>query len=60
MRGDMQGAAKGEFTGAAAEGFFGADAGEVGSVVLLGNVCEDQVARASIENFGIGKEFADD
>ena len=60
LRGDVQGAAKGEFAGAAAEGFFGADAGEIGSVVLLGNVREDEVARASIENFGIGEKFTDD
>jgi hypothetical protein len=51
LRSDVQGAAKGEFTRAAAEGFFGADTSEIGSVVLLGNVREDQVTRASIENF---------
>ena len=60
MGSDMQGAAKGEFAGAATEGFFGADAGEIGCVVLLGNVREDEVARASIENFGIREKFADD
>jgi hypothetical protein len=53
LRGDVQGAAEGEFAGAAAQSFFGADAGEIGSVVLLGNVRKDQVARASIEDFGI-------
>jgi len=60
LRRDMQGAAESEFVGAATEGFFGADAGEIGCVVLLGNVREDQVARASIEDFGVGEEFADD
>jgi hypothetical protein len=51
---DVQGATKGEFAGAAAESFFGADAGKIGRVVLLGNVRENEVARASIENIGIG------
>ena len=60
MRGDVQGAAKGEFAGAAAECFFGADAGEIGSVVLLGNVREDEMSRAPIEYFGIREKFADD
>jgi hypothetical protein len=54
----VQGAAEGEFSGAAAESFFGADASEIGSVVLLGNVREDEVTRASIEDFRIGEEFA--
>ena len=56
----MQRAAKGEFAGAAAEGFFGGDADDVGIVVLLGDVREDQMARAAVENFGVGKKFADD
>ena len=60
LRSNVQGAAKGEFAGAAAEGFFGADAGEIWRVVLFRNVREDEVARAPIEDFGISEKFADD
>ena len=60
LRSDVQGAAEGEFARAAVQRFFGGDAREIGRVVLLGNVRENQVARARIENFRIGKKFADD
>lgn len=49
LRGDVQRAAESEFAGAAAEGFFGGNASEVGSVVLLGNVREDEMLGSSIE-----------
>jgi hypothetical protein len=49
LRGNVQCAAEGEFTGAAAECFFGANAGNVGRVVLLGEVREDEMLRARIE-----------
>ena len=55
----MQGAAEGEFAGAAAESFFGADAREVGGIVLFRNVGENEMARASIENFRVRQKFAD-
>ena len=51
MRCDMQRAAKRKIAGATAKRFFGADAREVGSVVLLGDVRENQMPRASIEYF---------
>ena len=33
---------------------------DVGSVVLLGEMREDEMARAAVENFRIGEKFADD
>ena len=51
LRCDMQRAAKRKIAGAAAKRFFGADAREVGSIVLLGDVRENQMPRASIEYF---------
>ena len=49
LRGDVQCAAEGEFTGAAAEGFFGANARDVRRVVLLGEVREDKMLRARVK-----------
>lgn len=59
LRGDEEFAGEGRFSGAAAEGFFGGDAREIGIVVFLGDVREDKIARAGIKTFGIGEEFAD-
>ena len=56
----MERAAEGEIRGAAVESLFGADLGDVGRVVLLGEVREDEMARAAVEDFGIGEEVADD
>ena len=56
----MELAAEGELSGAAVERFFGGNASKVGRVVLFGNVGEDEMASASVEDFGIGEEFADD
>jgi hypothetical protein len=46
------------FGGAAAEGFFGGEADEIGVVVFLGDVGKYEIADAGIEAFGIGQEFA--
>jgi hypothetical protein len=59
LGGDEQFAGEGGFGGTAAEGFFGGEADEIGIVVLLGDVGEDEVADTGIEAFGIGEEFAD-
>ena len=55
----MQRAAKGEIIGAAAQGLFGGKAGEVGIVVLLGEVREHQVARVAVKNLRVAQKFAD-
>ena len=44
---------------AAAQGFFGADAGYVGVVVAFGEVGQYQVAGTGVKAFGIGEKFAD-
>ena len=59
LGGDKDFAGEGGFGGAAAESFFGADANEIGIVVFLGDVGEDEMADARIEALGIGEEFAD-
>ncbi len=59
LGGDAEFAGEGEFGGAAAEGFFGGKPHEVGIIIFLGNVREDQKAGAGIESVGIGKKFAD-
>ena len=59
LGGDEEFAGEGGFRGAAAKGFFGRETREIGIVVFLGDVCEDKIARAGIEAFGIGEEFAD-
>jgi hypothetical protein len=59
LGGDQEFAEKGGFGGTAEEGFFGGEANEIGIVVFLGDVGEDEMADAGIEAFGIGEEFAD-
>jgi len=46
---DVQCAAEGEFTGAAAECFFGANARDVRRIILFGEVREDKMLRARIK-----------
>jgi hypothetical protein len=58
LGGDEEFADEGGFCGAAAEGFFGADASDIGIVIFLGDVSENEVAGAAVETFGIGKIFA--
>jgi len=55
---DEEFAGEGGFGRAAAEGFFGGEADEVGIVVFLRDVGEDKVADAGIEALGIDEEFA--
>src|SRR6202142_1475867 len=59
LRSNMQCAVEGEFRGAAAERFFGGNACNVGIIVLLGGMREDDVARVAIKCFRIRQEFAD-
>ena len=59
LGGDEEFAGEGGFGGAAAKGFFGGEANEIGVVVFLGDVGEDEMADAGIEAFGVGEEFAD-
>jgi len=59
LRGDQEFTGEGGFGGAAAEGFFGGEADEVGIIIFLGDVREDEMADAGIETLGIGEEFAD-
>ena len=59
LGGDQEFANEGRFRRAAAEGFFGGEADEIGIVVFLGNVGENEVADAGIKAFGVGEKFAD-
>ena len=59
LGGDKEFAGEGGFSGATAEGFFGGEADEIGVVVFLGNVGEDEMTDAGIEAIGVGEEFAD-
>ena len=59
LGGDQDFAGESGFSRAAAQSFFGGEAHEVGIVVFLGDVREDEIARARIEAFGIGKELTD-
>ncbi len=58
--GDVEQAAEGEIYGTARESLLGADLSDVGRVVLLGKMREDEMARAPVEDLGIGEEIADD
>jgi hypothetical protein len=59
LGGDEEFAGEGRLGGAAAKGFFGGEADEIGIVVFLGDVSQDEMANAGIESFGIGEEFTD-
>ena len=59
MRGNDEFSAKRRGAGAPAERFFGRDARDVGIVVVLGEVREDDEARVRVERFRIGEKFAD-
>jgi hypothetical protein len=52
-------AAEGALGGAAVQRFFGGEAREIGVVIFLGKMREDEVARAGVEAFGVGEIFAD-
>jgi len=59
LGGDEEFTGEGGFGGAAAKGFFGGKADEIGIVVFLGDVGQDEMADTGIESFGIGEEFTD-
>jgi hypothetical protein len=59
LGGDEELAAEGAFRGAAAQGFLCGNAGELGIIVLLGEMREDKVARACVEALGIAEKLAD-
>ena len=59
LGGDKDFAGEGGFGGAAPESFLGGEPDEIGVVVFLGDMGEDEMANAGIEAFGIDEEFAD-
>ncbi len=59
LGGDEEFAGEDGFGGATAEGFFGGKADEIGVVVFLGDVGENEIAGAGVETFRVGEEFAD-
>jgi hypothetical protein len=60
LGGDEEFSAEGGLGGAAVEGFFGGEADQVGIVVFLGDVAENEVAGDGVEaGFGVGEVFAD-
>jgi hypothetical protein len=59
LGGNEKFAGEGRFGRAAAKCFFGGEADEIGIVVFLGDVGQDEMADAGIEAFGVGEEFAD-
>jgi hypothetical protein len=60
LGGDVQCAAKGEFAGTAVESFFGGDFGDIGVVVLLGEMRKNYITRACVKGIWISEKFADD
>src|ERR1700675_752332 len=59
LRGDVQRTAEGEFSGALPKRFVRKNLRDLGRVVLLGEMPEDQMARQAVEHFRISEEFAD-
>src|SRR5258708_13526271 len=58
LRGGEKLATEDTLGGAAVQGFFGGEAREMGVVVFLGKMREDEIARAGVEAFVVGKIFA--
>ena len=58
LRSNEKFASEAGFGGAALQGFFGGEAHEIGIVVFLGNMGEDEVARDGVETFGIAEILA--
>ena len=54
LGGDQEFTGEGRFGRAAAKCFFGGEADEVGIIIFLGDVREDEMADAGIETFRIG------
>src|SRR5437879_1987244 len=59
LRSDLQLAAEGQFAWPPAQGFFRADARDIGIIVVFGKMRQHQIARARVETFGIGEKRAD-
>ena len=58
LRRDVQPSVVGKHLGAASKGLLGGDLGEIGGIVLLGQMREDEMARAPVKNVGIGEKIA--
>ncbi len=58
LGGDEEFAGKGRLGGAALQRFFGGEADEIGIVVFLRDVREDEIARDRVEAVGVGKILA--
>ena len=54
LGGDQEFAGEGGLGGAAPQGFFGGETDEIGIVVFLRNVGEDEIARDGVEAVGVG------
>jgi hypothetical protein len=59
LGGEEEFAGEGGFWGTATESLFGGDSNDVGIVIFLRDMGENQIASAAVETFGIGKIFAD-
>jgi hypothetical protein len=59
LRSEEELAAEGGFCGTAAQGFFGGEAREIGIVVFLREMREDEIARAGVKALRVGEIFAD-
>jgi hypothetical protein len=59
LRGEKKFAGEGSFGRTAAESLFRGEKGEIGIIVFLGHVGENEVAGVTIKTIGIGKIFAD-
>jgi hypothetical protein len=59
LGGDQKFAAEGGFAGTTGECFFGADASDIGVVIVFRKMGQDEVAGTGVEAFGIGQKSAD-
>jgi hypothetical protein len=59
LRSEEELAAEGGVGGPAAEGFFGGEAGEIGIVVFLREMRENEISRARVKAIWVGEIFAD-
>jgi len=59
LRSDEEFAAEGAVGWAAAQGLLGGEAREIGIVILLREMREDEIARARVETLRIGEILAD-
>lgn len=59
LRGNMQRAVEGEFRGTTTERFFRGNTRNIGIIILLGQMREDDMAGVAVEYIRIRQEFAD-